>query len=130
MFESLGRYDEAITAAQTDINIWQGHGSLLIQSYAAVGRCQAKLGRINEAVVAFTAAIDEARRCELPFLELLAHRDYIVNVLDGQGQRDSQYIALGECISRMVLPPAEYSAVLGSGIDAVAAVAAFKASRV
>ena len=96
----------------------------------STGRCQAKLGRSDAAVEAFTAAIDEALRCELPFLEMLARRDLIVNVLDKQGKRDSQVIALGECISRMVLPPAEYSALLGPEIDAVAAVAAFKASRV
>lgn len=129
VFEALGRFEEGIVAAETDIRNFALHGPLLTQSYTAVGRCQAKLGRTDEAVAAFNAAIGEARRCELPFLEMLAHRDYIVNVLDRQGQRDSQLVGLGACISRMVLPPEEYSAVLGSGIDAAAAVAAFKACR-
>ena len=65
--------------------------------------------------------------CELPMLEMLAHRDYIVHVLDGEGLRDSQMAALGSAISRMVMPAREYTAVLGSGIDAEAAVAAFEA---
>ena len=95
----------------------------------AVGRCQAKLGKIEEATVAFETAIDKARQCEVPFLEMLAHRDFIVNVLDGQGKRGEQMVALGECISHMVLQPGDYSAVLGSGIDGAAAMSAFKASR-
>ena len=125
-FESLGRYDEAITAAHADIRNWRCLPVLFIQSHTAAGRCHAKLGNINEAVLAFKAAVDEAQRCELPFMEMLAHRDWIVSVLDGQGKRASQMAALGKCISRMVLPPEQYSPVLGSGIDAAAAVAAYK----
>ena len=60
---------------------------------------------------------------------MIARRDYIVHVLDAQGKRELQMAGLGECISRMVLRPEQYSDVLGSGIDAVAAVAAFESSR-
>ena len=66
----------------------------------------------------------KAHRCELHYLEMLARRDYIVHVLDAEGRRESQMAALGGAISRMVLAPGEYTAVLGSGIDAEAAVAA------
>ena len=61
VFESLGRYDEAVTAAQVDICNYDIQPVLLAQSYAAVGRCQAKLGRpTTEAAAAFEAAIAEA----------------------------------------------------------------------
>ena len=129
MFESLGRFKEAITAALTDIRNWQTHPVMLTQSYTAVGRSHAKLGNIADAAIAFETAIDEAHNCVLPFLEMIARRDYIVHVLDPQGKRETQMAGLGECISRMVLPPEQYSDVLGSGIDAVAAVAAFESSR-
>ena len=102
---------------------------MLIPSYTAIGRSEAKFGNIDKAAAAFEAAIDEAHRCELPFLEMLAHRDYIVHVFDRQGKRNSQMASLGACISRMVLPPEQYSDVLGSGIDAAAAVRAFNLAR-
>ena len=101
---------------------------MLTQSYAAVGRCQAKLGHMEKATAAFEAGIAEAHRCELPFIEMLARRDYIVSVLDVQSKREEQMAALGQCISAMPLPPSEYTAVLGSGIDAEAAVTAWKMS--
>ena len=128
MFESLGRYDEAIVAAQTDIQNWQCHAVLLTQSYAAVGRCSAKLGKMSEAVAAFEAAIDQAHQCELPFMEMLARCDYCEHVLDAQGKRDSQLPLLGRAINAMVLPPSKYNAFLCAGIDADAAVEAFHAS--
>jgi hypothetical protein len=124
VFESLERYEEAITAAQADIKNYEIHPTTIIQSRTAVGRCQAKLGRMEEAAAAFQAAIAEAHACEFPFLELLAHRDYIVHVLDAEGRREEQMAALGDAISRMVMAPSEYTAILGSGIDAEAAVAA------
>jgi hypothetical protein len=152
VFESLERYEEAIIAAETDIRNWptmvsmQYHGIyttssiadvwclflhiqpvVLMQSHTAAGRCHAKLGRPVEATAAFEAAIAEVYRCELPFLEVLARRDFIVHVLDAEGRRDSQLAALGGAISRLVLEPSEYAAILGSGIDAEAAVAAFRA---
>jgi hypothetical protein len=100
---------------------------VLIESHMAVGRCHAKLGRPQEAAAAFEAAIAHAQLCELTWLEVLARRDFIVHVLDAEGRRDSQMVALGGAISRLVLAPSEYTAVLGSGIDAEAAVAAFRA---
>ena len=95
-----------------------------VQANTAIGRCCAKLGRAAEAEAAFQEAIAEALECKLPWLEAIAHRDFIVHVLDAQGRRESQMAALGGAISRMVLAPGEYTAVLGSGIDAEAAVAA------
>ena len=114
---------------QVDIKNWPCHAPLLTQSYTAIGRSEAKLGNIHKAVDAFEAAIDEAYRCEMLFLEMVARRDYILNVLDGQGKREQQVVPLGRCLSRMKLPPEEYSVVLGSGIDAAAAVAAFNSAR-
>ena len=95
MFEELGRFEEAITAAQTDIRNFVCVSILRAQSYTAIGRSHAKLGNVNEAVAAFEAAIDEAHRCEVPFQEMLARRDFIVHLLDGQGKRESQIVALG-----------------------------------
>ena len=83
----------------------------------------------QESAAAFEAAIATARRTEIPFLELLARRDYIVHVLDAQGAREAQMAPLGDCIKRMVLVPAAYNDVLGAGIDAEAAVAAFDAAQ-
>ena len=91
VFESLGRYDEAITAAQADIRNYDIQPLLLAQSYAAVGRCQAKLGRAAEAAAAFEAGIAEAHRCDLHYLEMLARRDFIVHVLDAEGRRDQPH---------------------------------------
>ena len=129
VFESLGRYEEAIVAAQADIRNWAIQPAMLVPSHAAAGRCQARLGRPKEAAASLEAAIAEARRCELPFLEMLAHRDMIVHVLDAGGRRCSQMAALGGCISSMVMAPCEYTAILGSGIEAEAAVAAFCAQQ-
>ena len=128
VFESLGREEEAITAAQVDIKNYEIFPALIAQSQTAIGRCQAKLGRPAEASAAFQAAISEANECEYPFLEMLAIRDYIVHVLDKEGRREEQMVALGGCISRMVLAPGEYTAVLGSGIDAEASVGASSAA--
>ena len=102
---------------------------IIVQSNTAIGRCQAKLGRPEEATAAFEAAIAEAHDCELPFLELLARRDFIVHVLDVEGRREEQMAGLGDAISRMAMAPGEYTAILGSGIDAEAAVAAFAAAQ-
>ena len=125
VFESLGRFDEAITAAQADIRNYPLCCAVTTQSHAAIGRCHAELGRPAEAAAAFEAAIEVAHRCELPFLEMCAHRDYIVHVLDAEGRRETQLVGLGGAIRRMVLAPGEYAAVLGHDIDPEAAVAAF-----
>jgi tetratricopeptide (TPR) repeat protein len=127
-FESLGRFEEAIAAAQVDIKNYEIFATTTIQSNNTIGRCQAKLGRPEEATAAFEAAITEAHDCEFPFLELLARRDFIVHVLDAEGRREEQMAGLGDAISRMAMAPGEYTAILGSGIDAEAAVAAFARS--
>jgi hypothetical protein len=84
---------------------------------------------MKEAAAAFREAIAEAHRCQLPFLEMIARRDFITHVLDKEGpeRRKSQMPALGRVISSMVMPAAEYTAVLGAGLDAEEAVAAFRA---
>jgi tetratricopeptide (TPR) repeat protein len=127
VFESLGRFADGATAARKDIAEYPLVPTLQAQSHTALGRCLAKLGQAEEAEQAFNTAIDFAQRALLPFVEMLAHRDLIVHVLDGDGRRESQLAALGGAISSMVLPAAEYTAVLGAGLDAESAVAAFKA---
>jgi hypothetical protein len=136
VFESLGRYEEGIVAAQADVRSSNCVPPVLIASHCAMGRCHAALQRPAEARAAFEAAVAEARRCELPFFEMLAHRDLIVHVLDAEdaaegaagGVREAHMATLGACIGRLVGPLEEYSAVLGTGIDAEAAVAAAKSS--
>ena len=58
------------------------------------------------------------------FLEMLAHCDYIEHVLDPVGRREEQLPALGACIKKMASAPAEFTALLGNGLNAEAAVAA------
>jgi hypothetical protein len=48
---------------------------------------------------------------------MIAHRDQIVCMLAVDGRREAQLAALGDAISRMVLAPAEYTAIVGSGLD-------------
>ena len=83
-----------------------------------------RLGHAAEAETAFQAAIAEALRCRLHFLEMLAHCDYIEHVLDPAGRREEQLVALGACIKKMVSAPGEFTALLGHGLNAEAAVAA------
>ena len=128
VFESLKRYDEAIVAAQADIRNFPLHPYLQAQSYATIGRCQANLNKAEEASVAFQSAIAAAQRGNLPFYEMLVHRDYIVHVLDAQGNRETQLAMMGGAISSMVLAPSEYNAILGHGLDADIAVAAFRSN--
>ena len=126
-FESCGRFEEAIVAAAADSRNWRHTNPVIhTQSCAVAGRCHAALGRAAEAVAAFECAITEARRCEMPFLELLALRDMIVHVLDKEGRREEQMAALGGAISRMVLPPSDYTAILDAGLNAEEAAALFR----
>ena len=75
------------------------------------------------------AAIAEAFDCEIPFAEMLVRRDFIESGACPEDERATQIIALGGAISRMVLPPSEYAAVLGGGIDPEEAAAAFEAAK-
>ena len=90
-------------------------------------RCLAQLGRLAEAEVAFDKAAAEAVAFRMPFWEMLVRSDLVVYVLDGAGRRDEQMAPLGRCIAAMVRPAAEYTELLGAGLDAEAAVAAFQA---
>ena len=63
------------------------------------------------------------------FYEVFAHRDFITHVLDDAGRRNEQLAALGGAIDRNQLTPAEFTPLLGSGLDGEAAVAAFESQR-
>ena len=130
VFESLGRFADGAISARQDIAEYPLIPTLQAQSHTALGRCLAQLGKPEEAEQAFNTAIEFAQQAVLPFVEMIARRDLIVHVLDGGGRRDSQLAALGGAISSMVLPAAEYTAVLGAGLGAESAVAAFKAAAV
>ena len=125
VFESLGEFENGIIAAETDCRVLATHPIVLIEANASRGCCLAKLGRTTEAEESFMAAIEVAVVFQVPFWEMVVRSDLVVFVLDAQGRREEQMAALGGAISCMVLPPAEYTQVLGSGIDAEAAVAAF-----
>ena len=58
------------------------------------------------------------------FYEVFACRDLIIHVLDAAGRRDEGMAALGGAIRRNQLAPSEFTPLLGSGLDAEAAVAA------
>ena len=63
------------------------------------------------------------------FYEVFAHRDLIVHVLDAAGRRDEQLAGLGGAIRRNALAPGEFTPLLGSGLDAEVAIAAFNAQH-
>ena len=129
VFEALGEFENAITCAKVEIAQFPCLVMLQIDSWRAVGRSLAKLGRAGEAEEAFQTAIAEAQRCRVYFHEFLAQHDYIVHVLDKVGRRDEQLPALGECITKLREAPSAYTRLLGSGLDAEAAVAAFNAAE-
>ena len=125
---AMEHFEKAIVAANVDIGRYTINPVVLAQTQTTAGRCLAKLSRTDDAVAAFEAAIEVAMRSQMPFFEMLAHRDYIVHVLDAQGKRDCQLAALGGCIARMKMEPSAYTPILGAGIDAEAAVAQFRAT--
>ena len=53
-------------------------------------------------------------------MEMIAHRDFIVHVLDGQSKREQQLPALKACIESMVGPPMTFGDTLGAGFDVAA----------
>ena len=124
VFESLDELDNAIKAAHADLSRWKFHAFTQVGTRVDLGRCYAKLGRMDDAERTFKEAIAEAQRCRILFFELFAHRDYIVHVLDAAGRREEQLPALGACVQKLACAPSEYSAVLGSGLDAHLAAAA------
>ena len=93
----MGAFEDAIIAAQVDLRNWPTHPLLVVQQHMAIGRCQVKLGCVQAATDAFEAAIAEAVRCEMPFLETLARRDYILHVLDPHGKRGNIAARIGSC---------------------------------
>ena len=123
VFESLDELDNAIKAANADLSRLRFHAFTQVGTRVDLGRCYAKLGRMDDAERTFKEAIAEAQRCRILFFELFAHRDYIVYVLDAAGRREEHLPALGACIKKLACAPSEYNAILGAGIDAEAAVA-------
>ena len=53
VFESLEKLEDAIACAQADIARLDQYPVCFIQAQTALGRCQAKLGRLQEAKGAF-----------------------------------------------------------------------------
>jgi tetratricopeptide (TPR) repeat protein len=126
VFETLGEFENGLVAADTDLRCMPHHPFIQIEAGVARARCLAKLGRLEEAEAAFEKAIADAAAFRFLFWEMLARRDLVVHVLDGAGRRDEQLVPLGRCIAAMVRPAAEYTEVLGAGLDAEEAVAAFQ----
>ena len=101
----------------------------VVEANRALGRCQAKLGRMEQAEASFQAAIAEAELAARPYHEVLARCDYIQAVLDPAGRREEQLAALGKAIKALVLKPSEYDGVLaGYGLESAAAIAAYEAT--
>ena len=128
VMESVGRYEEGVAEAQRVLKWYPYNPTCVIEANRALGRCQAKLGRTEEAEAAFQAAVAEAECVGRPYHEVLARSDYIQAVLDPASRREEQLAPLGKAIQALVLEPSEYDGVLGRyGLDSLAAVAAYEA---
>ena len=116
---ALGECENAVICATADIDSKEHRlfGELRTMAFISLGRAKARLGRAEEAASAFQRAIEHAQLCHLRYFELIAHRDYIVHVLDPQGRRSDHLPALGACLRTLVLPPAAYWPILGEGMD-------------
>ena len=86
----------------------------------------AKLGRAADAEKAFDDVIEAAVACRFRMGEMFARRDLVEHVLDAAGRRDEQLCAIGKCVHALVCPASAYTPVLGIGLDAEVAVAAFR----
>ena len=124
VFECLGEFENALKAAQVDLDNLPLNIHQVVSALTAMGRCYAKLGRAAEAREAFERAIREARRCVLPFMELIARRDFVIGVLDAEGKREDQLYEMGVCIKSMASPPGAFRDILGASFDPEALVAA------
>merc|ERR1711871_43526 len=100
--ESVERYEEGVAEAQRVLKWYPNNPLHAVEAHRALGRCQAKLGRTDEAETAFQAAVAEAKRAARPYHEMLAISDYIQAVLDPAGRRKEQLPALGRAT---LLPP-------------------------
>ena len=81
-----------------------------------IGRCQAAIGEVDEAVHTFTTAGVEAYKYRCFFLSVLLARDCVVH---GGGDRTEQLLLIGKSVAAM--PDAdvpELTEVLGNGLDA------------
>ena len=127
--ESVERYEEGVAEAQRVLKWYPNNPLHVVEANRALGRCQAKLGRMELAEASFQAAIAEAELVSRPYHEMLARCDYIRAVLDPAGRREEQLAALGKAIKALVLEPSEYDGMLGEyGLESAAAVAAYEAA--
>ena len=129
LVSQTGEYENAIVCAIADIDCKEKRlfADLRVTAYISLGRAQSRLGRTEEAEISFQSALAHATLCHLYYLELIAHREYIVHVLDPQDRRSEQLPALGACLNKLVLSPAAYEPILGAGIDAEAVAALARA---
>lgn len=81
VFESMGDYACGVTCAAIDIQQFPFNPFLQIQSHAALGRCNHKLGKREESKAAFEKSMSEAKRCGILTMELFYLRDYISSQL-------------------------------------------------
>lgn len=77
------------------------------------GRAQAALGQVTDAATSIECAVAEARRSQLPMLELLARRDLQSCVLDASGHGEHGARCLGSTLRRMAGPIESFSLILG-----------------
>ena len=125
VFESLGEYENALVAANAQANEQPHLPEHQIEANATRMRCFAHLGRMTEAKEAYNAATKMARRIGLGLVEVFLRRDFIVNVLDPNGQRQEHVAALGGSLSRLVGDSSQYTAMLGAGLDSNVSLEAF-----
>jgi hypothetical protein len=90
VFESLGQHTSAVVAANVDLINFPFNPVGHAQSHAAIGRCQAVLGRTQEAESAFKTAVAEAQRCNLALLAFFAMKDSIVHAPGNAAQQKKQ----------------------------------------
>ena len=90
-----------------------------------LGECCARLGRTDEARAHFESVILLARSTGAFFYEMLAHRNYIVHVLDAEGGRDNHLAELGGAIVKLVLDGTDYPMMLEGKVRSYADGAVF-----
>ena len=85
VFEMLAEYANAVTAANVDIQLCPFNPFLQSQSYAALGRCNSKLKKNDEARAAFEKSVAHASRCRIKLMQLFYLQDYISSGLAPEG---------------------------------------------
>ena len=90
VFEALGEYANAVTVANIEIHHLPFNPFLQSQSYAALGRCNSKLNKNEEAKAAFEKSVAHAKECRIKMMELFYLQDYISSGLapDVAGEKE------------------------------------------